>query len=353
MTERRFEYDEGLLKRCARSNAARSVAAVSAEHSTLNNKFPRLVLAAGAGDVVSNPKQPSAASSAAGRDDDDASCVQLFQLHSQHYGRRHSPEESLLLLLQEVADEHHPYYQIGSRMEAFLRSVVFIDEHNSAVRAADDPDEHNEQHSVGLNRFSDLAPDQVFSPSEDTAVEEEEHHLLWSESSRRHRRRQLEEQDYAVGLDWSSGPAAVAALRKEGVTVLLSTPEQILDVAANLTIGKGSLNRLYNYNKEKKENSINYDLFPTSIDIPTIGQEQGDSFASTPELTPDMDGALLSIKRNKHAFKHPTKKQYHDPVGDKDGDEGKERFTTHLNWATTDNPDGVPIVHGAFDQVGC
>ena len=29
----------------------------------------------------------------------------------------------------------------------------------------------------------------------------------------------------------------------------------------------------------------------------------------------------------------------------------EDRFAKHLNWATTDNPDGVAIVHDAFDQV--
>ena len=30
-----------------------------------------------------------------------------------------------------------------------------------------------------------------------------------------------------------------------------------------------------------------------------------------------------------------------------------ESFDTHLNWATSDNPDGVPIVHDPKDQVRC
>jgi hypothetical protein len=64
------------------------------------------------------------------------------------------------------------------------------------------------------------------------------------------------------------------------------------------------------------------------------------------------EGALLSIKRshyhNMH-YKHGSKHAFDHIL---DAVASSDNYATYLNWATTENPDGVGIVHDAFDQVG-
>jgi len=45
--------------------------------------------------------------------------------------------------------------------------------------------------------------------------------------------------------------------------------------------------------------------------------------------------------------------QSHDALGDFVVDPRNKDWTEYLNWATTDNPDGVPIVHTSNDQGTC
>ncbi|KAL7572905.1 hypothetical protein ACA910_004549 [Epithemia clementina (nom. ined.)] len=42
-----------------------------------------------------------------------------------------------------------------------------------------------------------------------------------------------------------------------------------------------------------------------------------------------------------------------DDHHDNDDDDDDDKFATYLNWATSDNPDGVPIVHPAVNQGNC
>ena len=39
--------------------------------------------------------------------------------------------------------------------------------------------------------------------------------------------------------------------------------------------------------------------------------------------------------------------------GDGNGDDGEDEWARHLNWATGDNPDGVPVVRDPMDQALC
>jgi hypothetical protein len=107
--------------------------------------------------------------------------------------------------------------------------------------------------------------------------------------------------------------------------------DDILQVAAEMGIGKGSMSKLHKH-KPANKNQQTYQLYPDAIEVPTAEYVEGYRDFETPPLQQEMNGALLSIKRNRSVRKH-------------------EYFATHLNWATTENPDGVPLVHPAFDQV--
>jgi hypothetical protein len=129
-----------------------------------------------------------------------------------------------------------------------------------------------------------------------------------------------------------------------GVITHLSDVASILDVA-DLGIGKGSFSKMnpkeskHHHHKKWKRG-----IYPdTYVNVPMNEQKQ----FQTPDVDgPENDGALLSIKRNRN-----------DSVAEKedasvlDANPDEDGFTTHLNWASSNNPDGVNIVHDAFDQV--
>jgi hypothetical protein len=64
-------------------------------------------------------------------------------------------------------------------------------------------------------------------------------------------------------------------------------------------------------------------------------------FQESPVTDPthDMDGSIVYIGKNK------------PQLAINDYEENDGMFQTEINWATTNNPDGVPIVHTPIDQV--
>jgi Cathepsin propeptide inhibitor domain (I29) len=328
MTDRGFEYEESLLKSCARSGVALF--------------FERNL------SFVEEESEPSSQRREAENDD---SCVHLFELHALHYGRRHAKEDSRLVrkamedtsILSTENTKVSYSYEVGGKMEAFINNVILVERHNSAS---------DQLHRVTLNRFSDLRPSEVLIESAGINPED-----LWSEKARR-----LAVADYGGGgLGWSDGEQdreSMLSSAMNGMTVLLSTSETIMDVAANLAIGHGSMHQLYKHKKKDHHNKDSYKLYPKTIQLPTAEDlnDGEEGRFQTPALEPGMDGVLLSIRRNQNYqsqrgrhHKHSSdayKENGHEGAGTTDND-----FTSYLNWATSDNPDGISIVHDAIDQV--
>ena len=335
MTNRHFDFDEDLLECCAQSRVVQFLFAVERHDTSVDGSFASTIHS------ESDPDRGYEES----RRSTSSCCADLFDQHSRHYGRQHSVHESLLLEHPVLPDQ----FELGNRMDAFLRSVHYVYQHNNK----------NDVHKVALNRFSDLHPNEIFSTASTPTTRTDPIHNLWGERSLRHYRRHLMEAN-ALDIPFpitTADSSSSTTDRNSGVTVLLSTPEQILWVAANLTIGKGSLNKLYKYRKEEKHNAQAYNLYPVTIDIPTDNQlplNDENNFAATPALTPDMDGALLSINKNKNVPPKTSKKTSDSKFVDHDTDAvqpASKTFRKHLNWATHNNPDGVPIVNEPFDQV--
>ena len=288
MTERRFLYDEGLLEACAKS--------IGEEHAS---ELPP--------------------------DRFDESCQTLFSQYSKHfYG------------------DGHFLRSRGGGLSVFVRNVRFVHEHNTAKDAT---------YSVALNRFADS-------------------HLLWSEdadenhrqlrkSSHHHGSHKHHKDDDSVyesldlpGLD-ADNPLAQYHGILDGVLVKeLSDPKVIMEVAANLAVGKGGKGHLNKYKPSihtgKHKNKLYDILQDRSVDVPLANQEEFQAPEGT--FSESNEGGLLSIKRN------PEYDRQNDPDAKNldvhDASHAKDDFSTYLNWATADNPDGVPIVHDSFDQVG-
>jgi hypothetical protein len=72
---------------------------------------------------------------------------------------------------------------------------------------------------------------------------------------------------------------------------------------------------------------------------------------------PDLDGAILAIKSS---YARRKKHHHHGDLPEVQEDETndpvlppveEDNFATNLNWATTENPDGVAVVHDPIDHV--
>jgi hypothetical protein len=119
----------------------------------------------------------------------------------------------------------------------------------------------------------------------------------------------------------------------------------------------------HHYGKQHStKKSIQYDLYPTKLRLPTndmmITRPDRNShnhdthhdqknyttsgpFQESPVTDParDMDGSIVYVGKNKPL------------LAMNDHEENDGMFQTEINWATTNNPDGVPIVHTPIDQV--
>jgi hypothetical protein len=312
MTEHRFEYDQILLEECAGSSLAAFVTK-NKNLGKIRDTRPRVRF--------------------------DASCRTLFSQHAEHYGRQHSLEEQRYERIILNGSESTHNYTIGKTIENFVRNVVFVNEHKNDARV-------EVRHEVDLNRFADMDLETVLGSGEKSSHEQR---WLRTWDSRKQRHRDLRSQSTTLVDDdlTLSGESLHENLDHlfPGVITPLSDVASILD-AADLGLGHGSFNKMSPKSKHKKKYEI---LTDTYLDVPMDQQKQ----FQTPDVDfPEDDGALLSIKRNRD-----MKRNRHDPVAEKedvsvlDANPDEDGFTTHLNWANSDNPDGVPIVHDAFDQV--
>jgi hypothetical protein len=116
----------------------------------------------------------------------------------------------------------------------------------------------------------------------------------------------------------------------------------------------GWVKHIHKYTKRKTDH-IQFDLYPSKLRIPTDdtviphNEQDDDSHPHSPTVhtspfyqpvvTSDMDGALVYIGKNKKQYSAAQRE--HDV------------FAININWASTNNPDGVPIVNDPIDQVKC
>ena len=233
------------------------------------------------------------------------SCLELFQQHAKHYGRQHDGIEKHLL---EATIEELP-----KPLVRFVQSVSMVHQHAQT----------SSRMKLALNRFSDQEPQEDLP--DETPLER---HLRGTEI--------VIWDGVADGIDI-------------GILTELSSAESILHVTANLGIGKGSMNALRP--KSQGYKPVSYES-EKKLHIPSSGTP---AIFETPEVSdPTLDGNVLSIKKKrKEAPKADTPKDpdepgtgQHEPSSDE-----SDGFATRIDWSTTNNPDGVPIVHSPIDQV--
>jgi hypothetical protein len=315
MAGRAFTYDERLLSECAGSNLAAFVAS--------QYKAPR-----------DNPIQDAGyaeISSADDDDDDDKSCISLFQQHAAHYGRHHSPEDAQLERIWSGDNSNtggsHVSYRLGKKVVNFVENVAFVYDHNLK----------GQNHVVALNRFADLETSDVIGSSNRRWNDQltNNWHLLW-ENEKVWEYGAFDDDDDDFQAAWGG---------KVGAITSLSSSRMIRDVAANLAIGHGSYNKLKPKDKKHKHKHGDDDDSHKVIEVPL-----DDPAAFEAPSTDDsiLDGALMSVKESRQ---HKSNRKHPERLNTTKYNNTVDIFETNMDWATTNNPDGVGIVHDAFDQV--
>lgn len=220
--------------------------------------------------------------------DEDDSCSALHRQHARHYGN--SQPKSF-----QKIDNHH--YLIDKRLRRFLGTLLNVYYHNSV------PDN---LHRLGLNQFADAERPDL------SALNNVE----------------LEGGPWESFLDWDS-------VQSEWVFPILEDRD-VIEIAANLTVGHGGMGHLHHTKRHRvhtEERAID-----EKIKFPEHGNNP--NFAVPILDEPELDGDLLKVKPRHHIEK-ALDKDYPN----------RDYFAFHLDWSTHNNPDGVPIVKDAFDQV--
>lgn len=206
---------------------------------------------------------------------------------------------------KELFSRHQDHFQRPfdsarpQRYREFLKSVEFVFDHNEKTK--NDP----HLHSVRLNRFSDQIQNDIFLESDTEGY------------SRRLK-------------SFEKEPSA------ERESLLEYTDVDVSSRALEdwMAIGKGSLNHLRPHGHMPR----NTRLPSSTLRIPVTDDSDLSPFQVLDDENSVPSGALLTIKMRK-------KMKFHSNMSDP--------FVSHLNWASTKNPDGVPIVNEAFDQESC
>lgn len=219
----------------------------------------------------------------------DKSCDKLWRSYIHHYGKTEDFAKS-----DEACFESDTWKdEKGQQMVVYSigpRVERFL---RSVVFVHKHNDDHPTSHRVSLNRFSAF----------------ETHHLF-----------------------------------PDSVNFEASPRRRDTEVYSDIGIGHGAKNKLHHRHSNRHRVSRNVPVKRITVPDPFRKPFQ------TPVVGSNLDGFLLSIKRY-HLQKDKARGGDRDARTDAvDSPNGYKRF---LNWATPDNPDGVPIVHDAFDQQAC
>jgi len=218
----------------------------------------------------------------------DESCRHLYMQYINHFGKT----------LIEESDNESRNLQISASLANFIRNVKFVAEHNSGAA---------HPFLVSLNRFSDQDVSS-FLPSETNGQiygDDEYHRILTGRKTER----VLSD---ALGIE--------------------TTPL--------MEIGRGSFSHLSPKINKHYRKRIYDDLANARIFIPSGNTGPFD----TPTVPANAVGDLTTVKRNKLYGRHDTSLT-------QDAHYSEDGFMYKLNWATTENPDGMAIVHDPINQV--
>ena len=320
-----FHYDDMLLSSCASSALAIAVRIRDGDETVKSAavlETPSTELRREEGAILRSIE--------ANRD-----CQTLYEQYATHYQRSPlsiSEKQFWGVWVNDASNginmnNHNDLGKIISpRIEAFLRSVIFVHEHNEA-----------DEHEVTLNRFSDMLSHELpLMPHTDDTGGVGSFHLSSMDGG------QFDQ--FASPISNQSGPLLVSlhdddTIFKFGHAVQ-SQPNNIDtsedDVSASRVRNVRSMFVSWWRNRgEKYSLTQNTEEEALSTSLMESGSRQLSS--SFKPFSLDKKNKLDGLEDNE----------------DNDEDDDNDAWGRYLNWATEDNPDGVPIVHPAMDQSLC
>lgn len=316
-----FKYDNALLVSCANSPLAQSL--ISPMEMASSALSPHL--------------------------GNTSDCLELLNQHASHYNRAPlSAAEIQFWHLWTSTDEQNSqaaannesiHEIMSSRHTAFMQSVIFVHRHNTDANTV-----NNVQHKVALNRFSDV-------PSHEYPLPSKQYQQII------HHGGTFTDEPLMFDFD---DPMFLHLNEEKDIMKIASKLQRVRSNKFSTTTETAAASSSTNNNHYLS--SLVSNIIETIKDSWWwIGDGQLSSKSSSSSSS-DTSGAAPNLKRHKKV-KNGEKttfvfdKQNELSGSNNDEDSGSstndEEFSTYLNWATKENPDGVPIVHPPIEQGSC
>lgn len=339
MTDRIFQYDDRWLQSCATSNLAKFITQCDVDsnhydHKDIYEQQPHVII--------------NSSSITTMMDDREKCCKLLFWKYMEHYHRQHSDLDiSIIRNTTVTSNTGSATYKVGRIIRNFIRNVITIHHHNSQPE--------RRSHRLRLNQFSDQNLQQMFSmnnePTTTNNNSNQNHAITSNKSGHSPKSRRLHQASTDVlHQSIASMNVPLVHLSSYDEIQMFGMERYSLENVADDGQRHEFVKQIKQYTKHKTDH-IQFDLYPSKLRLPTddmiSANDHDDEHQniSTPADTNqfyksvekgDMDGSLVYIGRNK---KQSLAQKEHDI------------FATSINWATANNPDGVPIVNDPIDQV--
>ena len=372
-----FHYDDALVSSCASSRLATSLSLRSQREEN-----GRGVVDESFGTTPSSQKEVRQQSQHDRKRETLGDCQSLFKQHAAHY-LRPSPSEEEDHFWKAWAEEEDQFWKawddgdgisnnnnimtgdettlgniiISPRIETFLRSVIFVHQHNSEK-------ENIDNHRVALNRFSDMLP----------------HELPLMSDTKNSDAFSFGDGGAAATATGGLEPLAQAAVldglpkylnlfpnhhhHHQGMESSREDRPVFVPLDDDETIGHfGKKIRRMQQQQQQREPQSSSDPASSSYisKIQSVrdswwwiggGHNHGDEHLQDSSLhrknfkkTKDDDSFILE---KEHELGGLEEKE-----ANRNDDGSSDDWSHYLNWATEDNPDGVPVVHPPMDQGLC
>ena len=311
--ETQFRYDNALLASCASSQLAHIIKSqVDGELKSFHDSAP----------TYQKKHQNNIRGTAA----NNIGCKSLFQQHAIHYKRPilTNEEKQFWNLWEAGNNTQHVNIKMSTRIETFLNSVLFIHEHNTNT---------DKTHKVGLNRFSDMSSHELpLMPQSSSTTNSDNFDPLQSIDSF------LPHNLHMDGLDSKHNP----------VFTPLDDDETILKFGR-------AINQLQEerFQQSSATDAPKENVFQRMRDSWWWlggGHNNGNTQDDTTNTPLTRHSRMKIMKKSKDNSSLLDKE---NKMGGLSEGSDNNKWLHHLNWATDDNPDGVPIVHEAMDQGLC
>jgi len=254
----------------------------------------------------------------------DPSCYKLFQQFASHYSRE-----------ADTTDADPPINH--NRLRRFVDNAVFVYRHNNDLL---DDDENAEQsrHRVALNQFSDRLEHELPLMDEGVAddfIPDFDSLPLWGTENEFGRSQSSEDATAPIFSRLESEHFMQAAASAPSIPVF------------------GFLMRKYSTNTRAFRSHFSSGRRRFEDEVPPL---PGSASSSSPVFIWSKKGqSSIYLERETDRKRYSVRKDKMDgsdatPYAPPPDGKGVDGFSKSLDWSTTNNPDGVPIIHPVIDQ---